>query len=506
MHGILDEREVVCKNTLAAFEEVICTVRTGIDEEKRLDQVERELMPLLMAVGKAALQDVVVASGDGDAGKTVEIENRTLRRSPEKHCRAYRSIFGTLKISRYVYQLRAKTKVLHAPLDARLGLPADEVSYVLEDWLSRLSVNMPYASAAEFLSKTVCIPVQATTAENRVRKLGEHVESFYEERRPPPIEDEQELLVCTADGKGVPIRRPLEQRLEEELGIKPHKRHRKNDYAKSARRTAVGDRNARTQRATAGACYSIAPNRRSAEQMLASEAEKKQGTGDDPRPVNKRLWAELTWIGEDGVSRGAERVFAALAEEVAQRDPEGKRPLVCVMDGDRSLWKLQQEYLPRAVCIVDLFHVMDKLWKAAHCFHRECSVEAEAFVTRYLRMLLEGNVDSVRGVFRRFLNQKQLTPAKRANLQEVITYFKTNRQRMRYDQFLAAGYPIGSGVIEGACKHIIGDRFCNSGMRWEIEGAQPLLDLRVTRLNQEWEPFIQYRIQTEQNNLYQQAA
>lgn len=509
--GILDERTAICKNALAAFEKVMKTVHRGIEQQKRIDQVERELVPVLMALGLAALQDTVEAAGQGDLGETIEAGDQTLKRSKQKHQRPYRSIFGTLAIQRYVYQIREKTKALRAPLDERLGLPADEVSYVLEDWLCHLSVNMPYASAAEFLHKTLGIHAHGATAENRVRKLGEQVESFYESREPAEEEDEQEILVCMADAKGVPIRRSLEQRLEDELGIPPHKRRHKNDYEKSTRRSAVGDKKVRTQRGTIGACYSIERQPRNVDQMLASEEEKKASIDGDSqsenkRPHNKRLWAEMTWIGEDQVSRGAERVFASLADEVQQRNPGDDRSVVCVMDGDRSLWKLQAKYVPQAVCIVDLYHVMEKLWKAAHCFHRDNSIEGESFVNRYLRMLLEGKVDSVRGVFQRFLNEKSLTRTKQKNLQEVVTYLRTNRDRMRYDEYLSAGYPIGSGVVEGGCKHVIGDRFCGSGMRWEIEGAQPLLDLRVTHLNNEWEQFIEHRIKTEQATLYQHAA
>ena len=507
LNQILDERSVICKKSIAAFKKVIETVVDGIDQEKRIDEVEREVFAVLLALGKAALEDTVAAAGDGDIGKTIEMEKQTLKRSAQKRKCHYRSIFGLVQIQRYVYQIREKTKYLRAPLDEKLGLPADEVSYVLEDWLTKLSVNIPFESAATFLQETFGIPTNHATAENRVRKLGEHVESFYEERAPVSQEDEKEILVCLGDAKGVPIRRSLERRLEEELGIKPHKRQHKNDYPKSTRRSAVGDKKVRTQRGTIGACYSIEPHRRRVDQMLQSEKEKKAGVDRDPKPQNKRLWGEMTWIGENEVSRGAERVFASLADEVEQRNPKGDKPVVCVMDGDRSLWKLQEEYLPDAVCIVDLYHVMKRLWKAAHCFHRDNSLEAEAFVNRYLRMLLEGKVDSVRGVFQRFLNQnKYWRKTKKTNMREVITYFTTNRERMRYDQYLALGYPIGSGVVEGACGHVIGDRFCCSGMRWEIEGAQPLLDLRVIHLNGEWKSFIEHRIQTEQEALYQQAA
>ena len=145
---IVDQRNGICKNSLAAFEKVIQTVHRGIEQQKRIDQVERELVPVLMALGKAALEDIVEVAGDGDLGETIETEDQTLKRSQRKHKRPYRSIFGTLQIARYVYQIREKTKVFRSPLDEKLGLPADEVSYVLEDWLASLSVHLPYACAA----------------------------------------------------------------------------------------------------------------------------------------------------------------------------------------------------------------------------------------------------------------------------------------------------------------------------------------------------------------------
>ena len=114
LNQILDERNVICKNSFAAFEKVIQTVRSGIDQQKRIDQIERDLVAVLMALGKAALEDFVTAAGDGDSGETVEAENQTLKRSAEKRKRTYRSIFGSLEIHRYVYQIREKTKYLRA--------------------------------------------------------------------------------------------------------------------------------------------------------------------------------------------------------------------------------------------------------------------------------------------------------------------------------------------------------------------------------------------------------
>lgn len=507
MNQILDERDVLCKNAEKECEKLFDVLRRAVVEGERMDQMERKLISILMLVGRACLKDVLEASGDGDVGETTCKDNMILKRSQEKHPRTYRSIFGVLEIERFVYAVREKQKIQAAPLDEQLGLPADDTSYVLEDWLAELSVGMPYESAAAWLEKTLEINASSTTAETRVRKLGGYVDSYRQQRDAPPSDEEGEVMVVLADGKGLPIRRSLEQRLEEELGKKPHLRRHKTDYEKSMRRRVRGDRKMRTQRATLGACYSIKRHPRDARDLLDRDVLRNETSATDvPRPQHKRLWAELTTLDDGKVSRGAERIFQHLAADVNARDPQSEKPLICIMDGDRSLWKLKNQYLPEAIGIVDLFHVMEKLWAAAHCFHPDGSVAAEEFVTRYLTMLLEGKVDHVRGVFQRFLNQQNLTKIKQAALSGVIHYFRTNREGMRYHEYLASGYPVGSGVIEGACKHVIGDRFCGAGMRWEIEGAQALMNLRVTHLGGEWPDLIENRIQTEQAALYNQAA
>jgi len=100
----------------------------------------------------------------------------------------------------------------------------------------------------------------------------------------------------------------------------------------------------------------------------------------------------------------------------------------------------------------------------------------------------------------------QLSAAKARALQSVLGYFENNRNHMRYDTYLAAGYPIGSGVAEGACRHVVKDRMEGSGMRWTLEGAQAMLDLRAIYLNDDWDAFMAYRIQKAQAELNGQMA
>ena len=149
---------------------------------------------------------------------------------------------------------------------------------------------------------------------------------------------------------------------------------------------------------------------------------------------------------------------------------------------------------------------LERLWDAAYCFHAEGSREAEAFVTARLRMLLEGKVGGVIGGLRQMGTKHRLKGSKARTLAGVAKYLENNRDFMRYDAYLAAGYPIGSGVAEGACRHLVKDRLEQTGMRWTVDGAQAMLHLRATYLNGDWEAFYEYRVEEEQRRLYQAQA
>src|SRR5206468_3940284 len=138
-----------------------------------------------------------------------------------------------------------------------------------------------------------------------------------------------------------------------------------------------------------------------------------------------------------------------------------------------------------ATCILDLFHVMERLWKAAWCFFDEATEKREAheWAEKYLRMLLEGKVRYVISGLNQMKTKRELKGTRRKTIEEVTGYFRRNRDRMKYEEYLAKGYPIGSGVAEGACRHVVKDRLERTGMRWRPEGAQAMLDLRANYLN-----------------------
>jgi hypothetical protein len=496
---MITAKEIEFCKAQAQFAKMCEFVRQAGEEGQRLDQVERSLFPQAMEMCLEMLRSFVEAHGDGDEGPQVEREGRTLDRLENLHNKRYLSVFGELIIPRYVYGTREGQAHEWKPLDAALGLPAGDNSYVLEDWLQRLCVKEAYGESVEDLRAWLGTTVSVRTAQRMNRDMSQYCESYRISQGMAATEEEESILVVSADGKGVPMRRPLEERLAAE-GIAVSRPARTSPQ--------VCDdslRPGKKQMAYVGSVYSIAPFVRSADQVV-DEVCRRKHSSERPRPVQKHVWAQMTRIVEGEVWPAAPGLFLAMAVECYQRDPDEQRTLVCLMDGERQLWNLRDEWFERSVGILDLFHALKRLRAVAHCVHGEKSPKASEFVTRHLRMLLEGKVGYVIRNLRQLIPKHGLRGAKKKAVQSAITYYENNRDHMRYDEYLSQGYPIASGVIEGACHHFVKDRMEGAGMRWELEGAQSMLSLRAIYLNSQWEDFIAYRIAKEQATLYGENA
>jgi hypothetical protein len=174
------------------------------------------------------------------------------------------------------------------------------------------------------------------------------------------------------------------------------------------------------------------------------------------------------------------------------------------MDGQPSLWQAAQTYLPQApgIEILDLLHVTSRVWQVVPLWCKPHTDEAIRVVKTYIALILQGKVKPVITTWRLLADSGTFKPKQRKRLEKVCQYFENNLHRMRYDQYLAAGYPIASGVIEGACRHFVKDRMERAGMQWTLKGAQAMLDVRSVALNDTWSEFNQFRIQRETERLY----
>jgi hypothetical protein len=201
---------------------------------------------------------------------------------------------------------------------------------------------------------------------------------------------------------------------------------------------------------------------------------------------------------------GCAAVFGWMADEMAQRQGPTDKPIVNVMDGDEDLWTMRDRFQPNVsmVDVLDLLHVTPRLWDAAALFHQRGSRAAKTFVRDRVLRILKGEVEGVIRGLRRMATTHRLSAKRQHEVEKICTYFEKNRERMRYDEYLQAGYPIASGVIEGACRHVVKDRLERTGMSWIPEGAQPMLELRCLYLTGQWDAYVEYRVARETERMY----
>jgi len=257
-----------------------------------------------------------------------------------------------------------------------------------------------------------------------------------------------------------------------------------------------------------GCVYTVDPHRRTPEEVVATLfRDPNRPRRKPPEARQKRYWTSLTREEGGGTVRAQDEVFGHLRDDVALRRRPGQT-VVHLCDGQHSLETDRRKYLPhdkRIVDVLDLMHVLPRLWEAAHLFHPEGSDAASRFVRERLGRVLEGSAGRVIGGLRQMGNKHRLKGIPKQRLRRLCEFLENNLHRMRYDEYLRAGYPIATGVIEGACRHVIKDRMERAGMRWKVAGAQAMLQLRAIRANGDWRAFQDTRITHETARLYPHA-
>ena len=462
----------------------------AVEDGDAAHEVERTLFDKMLALGKMLFQGFLRLSGPGDFGESVTLDNgRVVHRSAEEHQRRLRTVFGEFLVSRWVYAQRDKTKFEFVPTDQRLQLPASEVSYLLQEWDQLLGLEHAFGKVREVIETVLRLKQSVDTLEHTNQQMAAAAPVFRDEQGPVDMSQEGELLIVSEDNKGIPMVRPVEE--------KPAGAHR-----------TKGEKANKKQMACIGCVYSVDRHQRTPEQLVATlfrdpDRPKEQ----PPQAENKRYWAELSRELDGDEVRGQDLVFQQLATEIGTRRQPGQW-LIHLCDGQTSLETDRQTYLPddgRTLDILDLMHVLPRVWEAAHVFHKEASAEASAFVRHHLTRILRGQTGSVIANWRRKAGKascQRLPAAKKKTLRTICAFLAKNKHRMRYDKYLRLGCPVATGVIEGACRHVIKDRMERAGMRWKVPGAQAMLNLRTIYSNGDWTAFQNFRIALENEWLY----
>lgn len=449
--------------------------------------VERGLFEKVLALGAKLFQTFLKLVGPGDFGAAVTLDDgRVVQRAAAPHTRRLVTVFGEFTVSRWAYAQRAKAKFEFIPTDQRLQLPASDTSYLLQEWDQLLGVEQAFGQVREVIKTILRLPQSVDTLERGNQQMAAAAPVFRDSQGPVDLAQEGELLVVTEDNKGIPMVRPVAE--------KPAGAHR-----------TKGEKANKKQMACIGCVYSVDRHTRTPEQLVATLFRDPDRVKEQPpQAQNKRYWAELS-RDLDGVNRrGQDLVFQQLQAEIAtRRTPQ--QWLIHLCDGQASLETDRHTYLPedtRTLDILDLMHVLPRVWEAAHLFHAERSAEATTFVRDHLLRILHGEVGTVLAIWRRKATCQGLTGAKKKALATLAAFLEKNKHRMQYDEYLRLGCPVATGVIEGACRHVIKDRMERAGMRWKVPGAQAMLNLRAIFTNGDWTSFQDFRIGLENEWLY----
>jgi len=401
--------------------------------------------------------------------------------------RRLESRFGEVIVTRRGYGARGLDSVF--PLDAELNLPPDRYSHGLRAVLTEEVVRGSFDEAVEQLQRAGGGQMAKRQAEDVTVHLSQDFDAFYAQ----PLEalaeegDERELLVITADGKGI-VMHPN--------GLREATRKAAEQQAhKQQTRLSPGEKKNRKRMATVVSVYELDPYPRSAEQIL-DPAQKPQEKR--PVPSRKRTWARV----EADMGTVIEQGFA----EAVRRDPDQKMRWVVLTDGQEDLLRqvdaAAKRYKVEITVVQDFVHVLEYLWKAGHALHPEAGEQRENWVLDRAKAVLEGCAQDVAVGLRRAATRKQLSQSERTPVDKAADYIDNNRQRLQYDQALAQGLPIATGVIEGACRHLVKDRMDITGARWGLERAEAILKLRSLKISGDLAPYLGFHFEQEKKRNY----
>lgn len=472
----VSSRERFYEQSRREFEDI---VRHLDSEEVRLkthSELERELEKMGRELMRKLLQEHLEARGLGECAKPVQGADGVDRTRVRLQERKLETIFGTVEVDRAGYGQEG-TPSLH-PLDAELNLPDERYSLELRRRVAEEAAKSSFDETLESIAKSTGGHVPKRQIEEGVMRAAQDFDAFYEMRqgRPGAVEQSGSVMVISVDGKGVVMRA---QDLREQTRKAAMKRKHKMGV-----RLSKGEKRNAKRMATVAAVYTIAPFVRQPEDLLAESNSARAGP-PRPRPEKKRVWASLEKTPEEVI----EKAF----EEAAYRDPEHQKKWVALVDGNkpqiRILRRIAKHRGIDLPIIVDVIHVIEYLWDAGRVFHPKDGAELEKWVQTRLLEILRGNAGYVAGGMRRSATLRNLASADRKAVDACANYLLTYAPYLKYNHYLAQGFPIATGVIEGACRHLVKDRMEVTGARWSLKGAEAVLRLRALRSSHDFDEY-----------------
>ena len=439
----------------------------------------RELLRLL-------LQAHVESRGDGDVGVAIRVREphnpnvQLIYTHKREHIRHLITIFGEIHVKRIGYGMEGGRRSIH-PLDERLQLPRRKYSYEIQRLVVKKAVQGPFDEAVDGVCDATGAIIPKRSAEKILIDASADFISFYERRQGSVGEEGGSILVGSIDCKGIPMV--------------------KSELAKKKVRRGKGKKAQKKKMATVAAVFTQKPYIRTPEEVVRSlfptDEVQSKSRQKSSGPQRKRVWASL--------QASKDWFISDVKEEMDRRDSRGRKSRVVVTDGERALQRRACLMIKDAVLVLDLLHVLEKLWAAAHALYKEGTDKSVEFVRLRALRILRGEVSQVVKGLRQIATKRKLKGKKEEALLGAAGYFYRNRSRMRYNEYLAQGLPIASGSVEGACKNLIKDRMERSGMKWSSDGAEAMVKMRAVYLSKDFDEYWDWHIAQDQERLYPKA-
>jgi len=418
----------------------------------------------------------------------VDADGITRTRVETGHRRLLATLFGTVRVTRCAWRRPGAGNLY--PADAALSLPAPRHSHTLARLAAQEAVRGSFQTAHAAITGRCGPVIGKRQIEQAVVHAAADIAAFYSARVPVPC-TASTLLVISADAKGV-VMRPG--------ALRPATAKAAARRGRMRTRLAAGEKPNRKRMATLACVYDAEPAPRRPHDVIAPPGGRHGHRKPRPRPKAKAKWLA------GSVEHDPAEVIAAAFGQAEARDPAHRRRWVVLAGGAcHQLDLIRAEAARRGVTIsivIDLIHVLEYLWKAAWSLHPAGDPAAEDWVAVKALAILSGDSARVAADITTETEAARLTAEQRRNADTCVHYLTSKHPFLRYDEALAAGWPIATGVIEGACRHLIGDRLDITGARWGLDGAEAILTLRAVISNGDFGEYWRFHLAREHQRLY----
>ena len=412
----------------------------------------------------------------------------TPRRSVERgHERDLHTVLGEVQVTRLAYRALGSENLY--PADAQLNLPPVRHSHGIRRLTALEAPRSSFEDAQAAIARATGQQIGTRQLRELTLTAAQDVGAFYAQRE-RTVPDGKDLLVLSCDAKGV-VMRP--EALREQTRTQAQ-----NASGKLKTRLSKGEKQGRKRMAEIVTVYELTPEPRTAADVLPDPK-------DPPATASRRPKAKNKWL-EASVTDDASAVIAEMFNEADRRDPEHTLTWVALVDGNNhQIDRIKREARKRNLkipIVVDFIHVLEYLWSGCWCFFQEGDPAAEQWVHEKARAVLDGKAGIVAAAIRRKATTLGLDANQRKNADRCADYLLAKRPYLDYPTALTTGSPIATGVIEGACRHLVKDRMDITGARWGLAGAEAILTLRALISNGDFDQYWTFHLAQEHRRVH----